>query len=417
MCLKVYKILPFLLIIFVNGFAQERNVPAIDKSLVKVSNLLWDLDQLDNPPEVEWTSQGGDNVQSLLYESVDYKEKPTQVFAWYSNPDLFKGQPASGNKFPAVVLVHGGGNGKAYKEWVEKWADNGYAAIAMDLSGNGPDGKKVTYPGPEDNGHNKFGIIEARNIKNVWSYHAVASVVLAHSLLLSLPEVDDNKTAITGISWGGYLTEIVASLDNRFEAAAPVYGCGYTDESDIFSQPLNQLSADLKQKWMNHFDPSNYLPFAQPQFLFLNGNKDKVYNVIPCYKTYSLIPSEQRAIRIKPDMKHNHSAGWRPQEIYYFFESIVNEGEPLVEIEGVKVNQGTVSLSYNSSAGFSSAEFYYSNDTTSTNMQRGWNVQQARINTEAKTVSSPVPEYGFRYAFFYLKDKRDLSVSTNFIIK
>ena len=44
---------------------------------------------------------------------------------------------------------------------------------------------------------------------------------------------------MTGISWGGYLTCLVASLDSRFIAAAPVYGCGFYDESDVFKQNLN----------------------------------------------------------------------------------------------------------------------------------------------------------------------------------
>jgi hypothetical protein len=38
-----------------------------------------------------------------------------------------------------------------------------------------------------------------------WSYHAVANVILAHSLLLSFGDVDKERTAVTGISWGGYM--------------------------------------------------------------------------------------------------------------------------------------------------------------------------------------------------------------------
>src|SRR5690606_3493717 len=172
-----------------NGInAQTQNIPAIDKSLILVDDLLWDLDALSNPPEVKWLDQGG-TVKSLLYKSVDYKGNPTEVFAWYSNPDLIMGRPSSGKKFPGVVLVHGGG-GKAFKEWVEKWAADGYAAIAMDLGGKGPDGKRVSRPGPDQRGYDKFGSTETGNLKEVWSYHAVSSVVLAHSFLLNLPEVD-----------------------------------------------------------------------------------------------------------------------------------------------------------------------------------------------------------------------------------
>src|SRR5690606_1396022 len=256
------------------ALAQERvpatgKIPVIDKSAVKVEDLLWDLDRLSIPPGVEWLGRTGP-VRPLLYESVDYEGKPTQVFAWYSNPDLLAGRPASGRKFPGVVLVHGGG-GKAFRQWVEKWAADGYAVIAMDLSGRGPDGKRLDRPGPDQADTNKFARIRPGNLRDVWTYHAVASVLLAHSLLLNLPEVDTGKTCITGISWGGYLTCIAASLDNRFKAAAPVYGCAFYDESDVFRKPLEALPPNMKQEWMHYFDPSVYLPFARPVFLFVNG--------------------------------------------------------------------------------------------------------------------------------------------------
>src|SRR5262249_55644912 len=45
------------------------------------------------------------------------------------------------------------------------------------------------------------------------------------SLLGRLPEVDPDRIGVTGISWGGYLTGLVAGLDDRLKAAVPVYGC------------------------------------------------------------------------------------------------------------------------------------------------------------------------------------------------
>lgn len=61
-----------------------------------------------------------------------------------------------------------------------------------------------------------------------------------------MKQVDADKTCLTGISWGGYLTCIVAALDNRFKAAAPVYGCGYMDELKFFDYGMGKLSADGK---------------------------------------------------------------------------------------------------------------------------------------------------------------------------
>ncbi|MEI6727964.1 MAG: acetylxylan esterase, partial [Actinomycetes bacterium] len=66
----------------------------------------------------------------VYYEGETFKGKATRVFAYY-------GKPEGAGPFPGIVLVHGGG-GAAFRDWVKHWVDNGYAALAMDLAGNGP---------------------------------------------------------------------------------------------------------------------------------------------------------------------------------------------------------------------------------------------------------------------------------------
>ena len=46
------------------------------------------------------------------------------------------------------------------------------------------------------------------------------------SLLAAQPEADPDRIGITGISWGGYLTCIVAGLDGRLKLAVPLYARG-----------------------------------------------------------------------------------------------------------------------------------------------------------------------------------------------
>jgi len=407
------KYIAFLLLITCSAFAQKRTVPFIDQKSIKIDSLLWDLGKLSKAPEVQWLDRKSP-VQTLLYKSVDYEGHPTQVFAYYSNPDILNGKPTGKNKFPGIVLIHGGG-GKAFKEWVEKWASEGYAAIAMDLSGNDADGKKLVQAGADQSNESKFDKIETADLKDVWSYHAVASSILAHSLLLQFPEVDQAKTCVTGISWGGYLTCIVASLDNRFKAAVPVYGCGFYDESDVFKVPLNKLSNSGRAKWMRYFDPSVYMPFAAPQFCFVNGNKDKHYNVVPYSKTYNLVPENRRHVLLLPEMKHSHDWGWEPHEIRYFMENILEKRTPLTTIANVTKGGDKVSASYQGPVSLWFADFYYSNDTTSTNEERVWLKQKVKIDSDKKTLSTAMPKEKFKYGFFHVKDHRNLSASSPFI--
>ncbi len=140
----------------------------------------WDLSDLSRPPHLEWLDREG-HVRSLYYQGRAYKGKPTRVFAYYATPATLTGQAVQDHSLPAVVLVHGGG-GTGCAEWVEIWAKRGYAAIAMDLAGCGPDRKRLADGGPGQSDQEKFGDIDQPS-DDQWTYHAVANVILAHSLM------------------------------------------------------------------------------------------------------------------------------------------------------------------------------------------------------------------------------------------
>ena len=120
-----------------------------------------------------------------------------------------------------------------------------------------------------------------------WTYQAVAKIILAHSLLRSLPEVDPERTGVTGISWGGYLTCIVAGVDPRFKLAVPVYGCGFYDKT-IFADELKKLGPDRAERWMAWWDPSRYLGGAAMPMLWVTGSNDFAYTLNALQPSYRL---------------------------------------------------------------------------------------------------------------------------------
>lgn len=374
---------------------------------------LWDVKKLHQVPSFKWVNTSG-QVRSLLFKGVDYKGAGTDVFAYYSDPDLHSGK-RTGKRFPAVVLVHGGG-GKAFREWADRWAAAGYAAIAIDFAGYGADGKRLEHPGPDQSHSNKFSQIEQGPLTDVWTYHSVSSILLAHSWLRAQPQILKNKTAITGISWGGYLTCIAAAIDTRFKAAVPVYGCGYYDESDVFKASLMTLSAEGRHRWMTWFDPSVYLPSAKIPFLFLNGNKDRFYNVLPYHKTYSLLHPSKRNVCIVPDMQHNHIAGWEPPEVKAFIDQVLFRNTKLAKVKRIEETPGQIVLSYQSAEPLSTAAFYYTNDVGAKNEQRNWTRQEAQIHADTKKVTTARVKGGFKYGFFHLKDVKNRSASSEFLI-
>ncbi|MEK0447575.1 MAG: hypothetical protein RLZZ399_2896, partial [Verrucomicrobiota bacterium] len=296
----------------------------------------WNIEALQTQiPAMRWVRQD-QPVHSLLYAGEAFRGNPTEVFAFYASPSTV-GDAPQGGKFPGIVLIHGGG-GTAFADWVYLWAKRGYAAIAMDLSGSRPidpavdatgtvtgnahaQGTRTRLPnGGPDHGHpEKFDSIGG-DTSDDWPFHAVASVMRAHTLLRSFPEVDAEHTAVTGISWGGYTTCLVASLDNRFKAAVPVYGCGFLHEGESVQKPSIDRLGDRKALWVREYDPSSHLPRCRVPILFVNGTNDVHYVLDSYRKSYALVPGEKQ-IRIQVNMPHGHKAGWAPQEIGLFIDS------------------------------------------------------------------------------------------------
>ncbi len=296
----------------------------------------WDFDYLKS--EVTSEAAEGFTVANgavpVFLDSIKYNDADTKVFAWYAIPEgATKESPV-----PAVVLVHGGG-GTASSAWVKMWLDKGYAAISIDTCGNTGDmGTSVektrhAYAGPA--GCAEVNVRQIRNgdaIENQWAYHAVAAIMRANTFISSFDCVDPNRVGITGISWGGYLTEIAAAVDNRFAFAVPVYGCGYLyEDNTILTSYLNNSTPQQAAQWRENWDPSLYVGNISCPTLFLTGNTDFAFPM-DCYKkTYSLIEEKNRWLCVKNGLNHSHTDGQTQKEIYAFADYAVNSGEAFIK--------------------------------------------------------------------------------------
>ena len=347
----------------------------------------WDLAALSRPPQYQWADRQG-AAWSLFYAGQPYKGKPTRVFAYYASPVTLGSEAAPGRKFPGVVLVHGGG-GTAFKEWAQLWAKRGYAAIAMDLAGCGPDKKPLADGGPGQGDDTKFGAID-QPLQDQWTYHAVANAILAHSLLRSLPEVDARHTAVTGISWGGYLTCIVAGVDNRFKAAVPVYGCGFLHENSVWLPQFAKMTPQQRDKWVGLWDPSRYVGAAQMPVLFMNGTNDFAYPLDSYAKTYGLVKG-RRHVRITVNMPHSHTDGWAPGEIGLFVDSCLRGGKPLPMLSYPRIVNDQVLAQVRPGTNLVEAALHYTTQTGPIN-KRQWQTVPGRVDGSHVVLPAPPRE-------------------------
>lgn len=305
------------------------------------------------------------------------------------------------------MLVHGGG-GKAFPEWAKLWADRGYVALAMDLAGKGPDGKRLPDGGPDQGDTAKLPAART-NLKEVWSYHAVAAVIRGVSLVRSLPEVDPERVALTGISWGGYLTCIVAGLDDRLKAAVPVYGCGFLHENSTWLKRFADMPEDWRRDWVAAFDPSSHLGGAKMPVLFVNGTNDFAYPLDSYKKSYRLV--KDRTLCVTVNMPHGHPQGWAPKEIGLFIDRHLKGGPGL---PGIGAEPTVDEASKSVTVGFTcekpkSAALHWTSDTGPWK-ERRWKTVPARA--EGGRLTADLPADRPLVLFLTLTDERGATVST-----
>jgi dienelactone hydrolase len=366
----------------------------------------WDLEALSKAPRsVAAEGFEVDGLSAIYYEALPWKGKPTRVFAWV-------GIPKAQGKVPAMVLVHGGG-GTAFADWAKLWTARGYAAIAMDLCGALPRKAGKGWERHEQGGPAGWGGFEQIDgaEKDHWTYQAVADVILAHSLLRSFPEVDPERIGITGISWGGYLTCISASVDPRFKFAAPVYGCGFLGEDSVWLDTFAKLGKEKAELWLKLWDPSQYLRQARMPFLWVNGTNDFAYPLDSYQKSYRL-PASERTLAIRIRMAHAHGGpGEKPEEIHAYANALFKGGVPLATITGQGVEKGEAWATFTSKAPVVKAELSFTRDAGKW-QPRKWDSAEAMI--QGGRASARIPD-GARVFYLNLIDERALVVSSEHV--
>ena len=161
------------------------------------------------------------DLQDILFDGVPFRGKPAPVFAYIAYPKT----PMPEGGYPGVLLIHGGG-GTAYPYFAKMWAAQGFAVLMIDWYNCHPLKAVVEKRGQKPNAP-----LEGGRRNDVLTN--VANMVLAHSLLRSLPKVNPDKTVYVGLSWGSWYGTAVAALDPRFKGAVEIY-CGDINPKKTF---------------------------------------------------------------------------------------------------------------------------------------------------------------------------------------
>ena len=158
------------------------------------------------------------------------RKKNFQILAYLGIPD----GPVPAGGFPSVVLEHGG-CGWANVSMIHFWNARGIAAIAMSCEGVACTQEKSAVdaanliPGVtvrEYAGGKQLQILLA-SFPGLPDYtDHIAAYVRAHTIIRSLPNINQDKTFYMGQSWGAVKGSILCTIDTRLRCGILLSGCG-----------------------------------------------------------------------------------------------------------------------------------------------------------------------------------------------
>ena len=220
----------------------------------------WNFEELAKTPEwreCPFKECKYPGFKAMLVKGKGPNNTEAEFFAYYARPETTKDNPY----LPGVVLTHGGG-GTAYPEYIQDWVKKGFAVIAIDWYNRCPAPGISQYFGEGD------GVKCCKTLKLLPGgvrndiVANAANLVLAHSLLRSMPEVDNDRTVFVGLSWGSWYGAIVGAIDPRFNGIVEIYCGNAREESKAMINGRFLWLAKSPMWWITWTQDANVTPYT-----------------------------------------------------------------------------------------------------------------------------------------------------------
>jgi len=168
---------------------------------------------------------------------------------------------------PLLHLIHGGPHGTFGDTWHWRWhahtfAAAGYLAACVNFQGS-----------------TSWGQDFAQRIQGALGDRPYDDVMLATDWLVDEGWADEKRMAITGGSYGGYLSAWIASKTNRFQCAinhAGVYDLALQYASDVTFGRARSMGGDLWKdpETLDRYNPARHTEGLETPMLVIHGEKD-----------------------------------------------------------------------------------------------------------------------------------------------
>lgn len=172
-----------------------------------------------------------------------------------------------GTNLPAILHCVGGGQVVSRAD-LEFWAQRGYACASFDWQIG-----EIAHRAPATQSKWPTGVLHQSAPITCLDQAILPLAAQAGSRVMDWLAEDSCVRAdafgLSGISWGGYLSWLIAALDPRVSCTVAVYGCG------IFHalRPVD-LPAPIAHHWQSNWDPQALAAKQRAPACFLSASND-----------------------------------------------------------------------------------------------------------------------------------------------
>jgi dienelactone hydrolase len=351
--------------------------------------------------------QEGVACHVVRYQVGVFKGAPSRVAGFYAFP-------VGGQRLPAVIHIHGGGQ-SASLDVVTRYAKLGYACLSLNWGGNAMRLKDGDWDGPQtdwgrlDATHppqrvkvnhfagpltpDEFTLDDVESARNSAWFVVLMAARRAVTFLESRPEVDAARIGACGHSMGGKLTTNLAGIEPRIKAAVP--SCGGKGEllegPDVVPGGTRRAVTPVELACISD---NAYIPRITCPILWLSPTNDFNADIDNMAWNWRNLPDEQTRFSIAPHLNHAHTAAHAITEVMWFEQHLkgVSFRMPTTPRLVVEVDPATgiprATVTPDAALPVAKVDIYYSSDPQA--LTRFWRDAGATRQGERWTASCPM---------------------------
>ena len=274
--------------------------------------------------EYSWNGEMYSGTKALFYQ-VPSTQGMKKVFAFISYPKTE--MPKNG--YPAVLIIHGG-NGSAFHEISDLWAQRGYVTIAPDFNGKYAKDLYARNHVNKDADITGYGSFKDMETPDPWAYFSVLSCMSAVDVLCADGCVDKANIFSCGLSWGGFIDLLFISQDKRVKASSVIYSSAFISDSE-WAHSERACGEMPKEKWAiydEYIDPKTYLKDITCPVFFTAGANDQAFTMENRRRTAEKI-NAKTFFGYRFSFRHGNFIGFEQKETDLFFKTVIKGKEPV----------------------------------------------------------------------------------------